>query len=89
MWRWYMCTLFEDLSTSGSAEERANHIAEYTKGACGASMQRKGKIPTRRRPAYWWTATRQDAHTNAQEEGPNLRRFKYISGKEDEPWKNI
>jgi len=32
------------------------------------------------------TATGQDAHTNAQEEGPNLRNFKYISGKEDEPW---
>jgi len=45
--------LFEDLSTSGSAEERANHIAEYTKVACDASMQRRGKIPSRRRPAYW------------------------------------
>jgi len=46
--------LFEDLSTSGSAEERANHIAEYTKVACDASMPRKGKIPSRKRPAYWW-----------------------------------
>jgi len=44
--------LFEDLSTSGSAEESANHIAEYTKVACDASMQRRGKIPSRRKPAY-------------------------------------
>jgi len=44
--------LFEDLSTSGSAEERANHIAEYSKVACDASMQRRGKTPSRRRPAY-------------------------------------
>jgi len=28
--------LFEDLSTTGSAEERANHIADYTKVACDA-----------------------------------------------------
>jgi len=35
------------------------------------------------------TATGQDAHTNAQEEGPNLRHFKYISGKKDEPWKKL
>ncbi|KAH8362502.1 hypothetical protein KR084_010327, partial [Drosophila pseudotakahashii] len=46
--------LFEDLCTSGSAEKRANHIADYTKLACDASMQRKGKIPSGRRPAYWW-----------------------------------
>jgi len=46
--------LFEDLSTNGSAEERANHIAEYTKVACDASKQRKGKIPSRRIPVYWW-----------------------------------
>jgi len=85
--------LFEDLSTSGSAEERANHFAEYTKVACDASMHRKGKSHQEedlhtggtnplRRPGK--TATGQDAHTNAQEGGPNLRNFKYISGKEDE-----
>jgi len=33
------------------------------------------------------TATGQDAHTNAQEEGPNLGHFKYISGKKDVPSK--
>jgi len=44
--------VFEDLSTSGSVEERSNHIVEYTKVACDASMQRKGKIPSRRRHAY-------------------------------------
>jgi len=45
--------LFEDLSTNASAEERANHSAEYTKVACDASMQRRGKTPSRGRPAYW------------------------------------
>jgi len=35
------------------------------------------------------TATRQDAQTNAQEEVPNLRHLKYISGKKDEPWKKL
>jgi len=58
--------LFEDLSKSGSVEERANHIAEYTKVACDASMQRRGKIPLRRRPAYWWNQSiaeaRKDCH---------------------------
>jgi len=34
------------------------------------------------------TTTGQDAHINAQEEGPNLRHFKFISGEKDEPWKN-
>jgi len=53
--------LFEDLATSGSAEERANHIAEYTKVACDASMQRRGKIPLRRRAAYWWNQSIADA----------------------------
>jgi len=57
---------FEDLSTSGSAEERANHIAEYTKVACDASMQRRGKTPSRRTPAYWWNQSiaeaRKDCH---------------------------
>jgi len=79
--------LFEDLFTSGSAEEMANHIAEYTNVACDASMQRKGNIPSSRRPTFWLnnplrksgkTATGQGACTNAQEEGPNLRHFKYI-----------
>jgi len=58
--------LFEDLSTSGSAEERASHIAEYTKVACDASMQRRKKIPSRRRPACWWNQSiaeaRKDCH---------------------------
>jgi len=58
--------LFEDLSTSGSAKERANHIAEHTKVACDASMQRRGKTPSRRRPAYWWNQSiaeaRKDCH---------------------------
>ncbi|KAH8366822.1 hypothetical protein KR084_012537 [Drosophila pseudotakahashii] len=58
--------LFENLSTSGSAKERANHIADYTKLACDASMQRKGKTPSGRRPAYWWNQSiaeaRKDCH---------------------------
>jgi len=86
--------LFEDLSTSDSAEKRANHIAEYSKTSCDASMQRKshqeeclhtgGTNPLRK---LGKTATGQDADTNAQEEGPNLRHFKYTSGKGDEPMK--
>jgi len=56
--------LFEDLSTSGSAEERANHTAEYTKVACDASMQRRGKIPSKRRPAYWWNQSIAEARKN-------------------------
>ncbi|KAH8351776.1 hypothetical protein KR084_006533, partial [Drosophila pseudotakahashii] len=56
--------LFEDLSTSGTAEERANHIADYTKLACDASMQRKGRNPSGRRPAYWWNQSmaRKECH---------------------------
>jgi len=58
--------LFEDLSTSDSAEKRANHIAEYSKTSCDASMQRKRKIPSRRMPAYWWNQStaeaRKDCH---------------------------
>jgi len=61
-----MVQMFEDLSTSDSAEERANPIAEYTKVACDASMYRKGKIQSRRRPAYWWNQSiaeaRKDCH---------------------------
>jgi len=59
-------TLFEDLSTSGSAEEWANHIAEYTKVACDASMQRRRRrrIPSRRRPAYWWNQSIAEARKN-------------------------
>jgi len=80
--------LFEDLSTSGLAEERANHIAEYTKVVCDASMQRRGK-PHQEEDLHTGGTTGQDAHTNAQEEVPNLRHFKYISGKKDEPWKKL
>jgi len=57
--------LFEDLSIIGSAEE-TNHIAEYTKVACDKPMQIRGKIPSRRRPAYWWNQSiaeaRKDCH---------------------------
>jgi len=48
----------------------------------GQPSKLKKKIPGK-------SATGQDAHTNAQEEGPNLRHFKYISRKKDEPWKKL
>jgi len=89
--------LFEDLSTSGLAEERANTsqntprqpVMHLSRGR-GKSYQEDlhtGGTNSLRKPEK--TATGQDAHTNAQEKGPNLRHFKYISGKEDEHWKKL
>jgi len=87
--------LSEDLSASGSAEESANHIAEYTKVACDASVQ---KIPSRRRPAYWWnqfiSGARKDCHrarrSYQRSRGrPELEELQIHFREDDEPWKKL
>jgi len=53
-------------------------IAEYTKVACDASMQRRGKTPLRRRPAYWWN----QSIAEARKDCPRARRaYKHSRGR--------